>query len=160
MKQNLLLLTLILGLLSACTPQTDFPTAYPGYPSADEAVSNIDNPGAPLNAPYSPQPADGDLIRGEAFINSYQLLTLESQPLQFTLEIMGSLPTPCNQLRVVVNKPDASNNILVDVYSVTKPDAICAMMLSDFEVTVPLGSYKPGHYFLLINGQKATEFDS
>jgi hypothetical protein len=109
---------------------------------------------------YAPSPEDDALTRGEAFIDSHQLLTLESYPLQFNLTLTGSLPTPCHQLRVTVSSPDAGNMIAVEVYSVVDPAAVCAQMIQPFEVTVPLGSYPSGRYFLHINGNQATSFDA
>jgi len=159
MLRKLFLLVLIAGLLAACAPTT---TAYPneGHPSDGDSSTSSDVPAADNNASYAPQPSDADLTRGEAFVNSYQLLTLESMPLQFTLTLKGSLPTPCAALRVDVAEPDADNKINVEVYSVSKPDRVCAMVLQDFEVNVPLGSFPAGRYFLIINGNKATEFQS
>ena len=93
-------------------------------------------------------------------LNSSELLTLESSPLQFTLALKGSLPTPCNQLRVDVSPPDSENKIIVDVYSVVKADEICAQVVEPFEENVPLGSFPAGHYTLWVNGELVTEFDA
>jgi hypothetical protein len=157
MIRKVLLVSLLIILLGACTPQTDLP---PAYPSAYDDPTNNETPVSPEPGAYLPQPADSALTKGEALVATNQLLTLESYPLQFNLNLTGSLPTPCHQLRVEVSQPDAKNQVMVDVYSVVDPDAVCAQVVQPFEVTVPLGSYPSGHYTLLINGLKATEFDS
>jgi hypothetical protein len=60
----------------------------------------------------------------------------------------------------LVNPPDAENKILVEVYSIIGPDQVCVQVLSPFEVNVPLGSFAPGYYILLINGEQAAEFEA
>ncbi|MFZ5880170.1 MAG: hypothetical protein ACOY0R_12430 [Chloroflexota bacterium] len=143
---------LLITLLAACTPQAASP--------APDQPTNNETPASPDAVDYLPQPADSALTRGEAFIDSHQLLTLESHPLQFNLTLTGSLPTPCHQLRVTVSSPDAGNMIAVEVYSVVDPAAVCAQVLQPFEAMVPLGSYPSGRYFLHINGNQATSFDA
>jgi hypothetical protein len=162
MLKKILFCSLMIVLLAACAPQDASPRGYPnpGYPSAGDSITNSETPALPEADSYLPRPTDSELIRDTAHVDSYQLLTLESSPLQFNLTLTGGLPTPCHQLRVAVSAPDADNKINVEVYSVSKPDAICAMMIQQFEVNVPLGSFPSGHYLLLINGNQATEFDS
>ncbi|MBL8099707.1 MAG: hypothetical protein JNK81_11020 [Anaerolineales bacterium] len=126
----------------------------------DEPVSDSPDSNPSGTADYLPKPEDGLLTRGEAYINSSDLLTMESYPLQFMLNLKGNTPTPCHQLRVLVNPPDAENKILVEVYSVSDPNAICVQVLSPFEVNIPLGSFAPGYYILLINGEQAAEFEA
>lgn len=127
----------------------------PNEPVSDSPDSNPSG-----IADYLPKPEDAFLTRGEAYIDSSDLLTMESYPLQFMLNLKGSTPTPCHQLRVLVNPPDAENKILVEVYSVSDPSAICVQVLSPFEVNIPLGSFATGKYVLLVNGNQVAEFDA
>ncbi len=152
MKKIITLLLALTFLLSACGANPDEPVSSdPSYPTY---------PNEPIQSEYSPQPEDVTLIRGEAYIDSNELLTLESFPLQFMLNIKGNLPTPCNALRVVVNAPDIENKIYVDVYSVVSPDKVCVQVLSPFEVNVSLGSFPTGKYILFVNGNQVAEFDA
>lgn len=109
---------------------------------------------------YQPRQSDTHLIQGNVFLDSSEILTLESYPLQFTLHLKGSLPTPCHKLRVVVQPPDAQNQILIEVYSVVDPDKICIQVLEPFEISVPLGSYSTGKYTIYVNGEVIAEFQS
>jgi hypothetical protein len=140
MKNTLLALTAVVFILSACSPAANEP--------------GMDKPIATTN------PDDSNLMRGNVYLDSTQLLTMESYPLQFTLALKGNLPTPCNQLRVSTSPPDSVNKIVVDVYSVLSADTMCAQVLEPFEENVPLGSFPAGHYTLWVNGQKAAEFDA
>ena len=143
-------------LLAACAPANDASVSYPNgsYPN-----SGNDHGDAPFSD-YAPQPGDGLLQRGSAYIDGSEVLTLESFPLQFMLHIMGNLPTPCNALRVSVNPPDSENRIFVDVYSVSDPNKICTQVLQPFEVNIPLGSFPEGLYKLFINGEQIAEFQA
>jgi hypothetical protein len=154
---NRIFLTLLLiSLLTACAPA---PTPLPDTP----VNSGPPRPGDPVSPKIDdtiPRPADKALYRGTVYLNSIDLLTLESYPLQFSLALTGNLPTPCNHLRVAVSPPDAKNKIAVNVYSVADPNAVCIQMLEPFDVNIPLGSFPSGHYTLWVNREQVAEFDA
>lgn len=114
----------------------------------------------PINSAYLPKADDGKLTRGNVFIDDSQLLVMESYPVQIALALRGSLPTPCNQLRVIANPPDEQNRIQVEVYSVIDPEQLCAQVLEPFEANIGLGSFPAGHYSVWVNGEMAGEFDA
>lgn len=150
-----LFFVLIVALVSACAPAaTESPVRPPDMP--------IDGKTPPSGLPplYAPRPGDDKLMRDGVYLDSTDLLVMESYPLQFMLMLKGNLPTPCHELRVVPSEPDAENRIEVEVYSVADPDAVCIMMLQPFEQNIPLGSFPSGHYTLWINGEQAAEFDA
>jgi len=153
MKKTLLFLLALSVALAACGPGSMTPTD-PGVPASSET------PQAPATPPYSRPPGDVNFSRGEAYIDSVELLTMESFPLQFSLALKGALPTPCNQLRVQVSPPTDKNIIDVQVYSVIDPAMTCTQVLAPFEVNIPLGSFPPGHYEVLVNDGQAAEFDA
>lgn len=133
--------------LAACAPSPDTP-------------AGSETPSAPQSGDYIPSPADSALTRGEVYLDSVELLTLESYPLQFMLNVKGNLPTPCHELRIAVSPPDATNRIVVDAYSLADPGGICVQVLEPFEVNFPLGSFPGGHYSVWVNGEKVAEFDA
>jgi hypothetical protein len=149
MKKILFALTVIVFTFNACAPVSNVP------PTAIPQGSKT----SPIPT-FTPIPTDANLVRGDAFLDSTKLLTMESSPLQFMLVLKGSLPTPCHQLRVDVSLPDSENKIVVDVYSVVEADAICAQVVEPFEENVPLGSFPTGHYALWVNEELVTEFDA
>jgi hypothetical protein len=110
--------------------------------------------------PYAPQPGDHMLSRGNVYLESTDLLILESYPVKVNLYLSGNLPTPCNQLRVVVPEADADNRIYIEAYSVIDPNAICIQVLEPFDTTISLGSFTSGHYEVYVNGELIGEFDS
>ncbi len=133
---------------------------------ASVAATNTpaDNGGDAITPPDGSQlpnsTVNPNLKRGGVYLDSAELLTLESYPLQFTLALKGNLPTPCNHLKVDVNLPDAQNKIVVDVYSLVDPKTMCTQALQPFEENVPLGSFPSGHYTLWLNGKQIAEFDA
>lgn len=158
MKKIFTLLLSLTFLLSACGANSgDSVSSYPNNSYPNDTYPNSSD--APVSE-YAPKPDDAILIRSDVYIDSTEMLVLESYPLQFMLNIKGNLPTPCNALRVLVNPPDTENKIYLDVYSVVSPDKVCAQVLSPFDVNISLGSYPTGHYFLYVNGNQVTEFDA
>jgi hypothetical protein len=164
MVRNILLVLMIgVFLLSACSSQLT-----PGVSTADPVAETPvveDTPvvgetpvgqetqdGSPES--WAPVPEDENLGRAEVEIGSSEILTLESFPPQYQLQVTGSKGNPCNMLRVVVNDPDEENNILVDVYTVFDPAAICIQVLEGFDINIPLGSYPAGEYTVLLNGEQ------
>jgi hypothetical protein len=146
MKNILITIFLLSVMLAACTPATSTPA-----------------PASPPNSgsgDYLPKPEDSALTRGTVFLDSTDLLTMESFPLQFSLHLIGSLPTPCHQLRISANQPDEQNQIHLDVYSVADPNMACAQVLEPFDVNYALGSFPTGHYILFVNGTQVVEFDA
>jgi hypothetical protein len=128
-------------------PENAQPAGQTPYPQP--AVTQA--PGAPQ--PWEPQPGDDKLQRGNVYLDSQQIVTLESFPPQFVLELKGNLPTPCNKLRVKLNMPDANRQLQVEVYSLADPAEICIQILEAFQVSVPLKSLPSGTYQVLVNQQ-------
>ncbi len=145
--KHLSITLVLLMLLSACSPSMDSPVT-----DNDPSIPNGDN--------ILPREGDDALQRGTVYLDSIDLLVMESYPVQFSLSLSGNLPTPCSHLRVAVSPPDGQNQIMVDVYSLAEKDIFCAEVLQPFSQNIPLGSYPTGHYTLLLNGESITEFDA
>jgi hypothetical protein len=125
------------------------PTSYPP-PSGGED---------PSPDPYAPRPGDEAKQRGEVYIDSHDILILESFPPQFRLQVTGSLPTPCHELRAVVDEPDEQNQIHVEMYSLVDPAITCAQVLEPFEASISLGSFESGSYTVFVNGEQVGEIN-
>ncbi len=150
MKKIPAIIASIIFLLTACTSKSgDSAYPNPSYPDPSNSSQSSD---------YIPSPADSTLSRSKVFLDSTELLTLESFPLQFSLHLKGNLPTPCHQLRVSVSPANAENKVNVDVYSVVDPNTICVQSLEPFDVNFNLGSYPTGYYYLYVNGTLIAEF--
>lgn len=108
------------------------------------------DPTAPdTTAPGGMPARDGD----PAYVDSVDLLFLESYPVQVRAIIAGSLPTPCHTAGWQVGDPDLEGRIVLEMFStVEDPDAVCAQVLEPFEATIDLGSFETGDYLLEVNG--------
>lgn len=154
MKRLQLLLILTTLLITACAaPETSTPTLSPDSP----VNSSTKEPAA---MPTEPLLNDGNLVRGEIFIEEMGLLIRESYPPQISLGFSGNLPTPCHQIRSVVSQPDLDNKIHVEAYTVVDPNMMCTQVLKPFLENIDLGTFPSGHYSVWLNGQLAGEFDS
>jgi len=140
MKKTILILTITFFAVSACS--TPIKESGMDDPTSSETGMPQGNKHTP-----SPYPAGSDPVRSNIDLDSAELLTMESYPLQFTLVLKGSLPTPCDQLQV-------------DVYSTPNPNEICIQVPEPFEVNHPLGSFPTGRYTLWLNGEMIAEFQS
>lgn len=134
----------------AGTSQSD--NAMTAYPSPNTAGS------AGVGSAFPPADADANMARGNFLLDSASLQASAGQPGQADLMGSGSLPTPCNQLRVKLNPPDAQNKIVVEVYSVVEKDKNCAQTLKAFQGKLAtLGGYPSGKYTVVVNDKPAGE---
>ncbi len=101
-----------------------------------------------------------NMTRSQVFIDSTELLILESYPIQVHLQLAGSLPTPCHKLRSFITPPDKENRIFIEVYSAVDPEVVCVQVLEPFSSTINLGSFPSGHYIVYLNEELIAEFDN
>ncbi len=158
----------LLALMTACassptsTPDVKSipPTNTPENPQPTPTSPETGEQGgeAPVS-PLDPIPGEEKMVRGGVFIDSADVLLLESFPVQVTLKITGNLPTPCHTLRAKVSEPNENREIHVELYSLTDPGAICIQVLQPFETTIPLGSYESGEYTIYVNREEVGKVD-
>lgn len=140
--------------LCACTAQ---PTPVP-IPTVTESLPFVikqeDNP-------YAPAPGDVGRKRGEVILTSMNLSERSDlTPLQNELHILGSMPSTCSELRIVINPPNDTYQVFVEVYSVVDPILKCDNVFQQFNVTILLGIYSAGRYTIWINDGYVGDFVS
>jgi hypothetical protein len=138
--------------ISACAAQ---PTPAPApTESSPFVIKQEDNP-------YAPVPGDVGRKRGEVILTSTNLSERpDLTPLQNELHILGSMPSTCSELRVVINPPNDTYQVFVEVYSVVDPIVKCDNVFQQFNVTVLLGIYSAGRYTIWINDGYVGDFVS
>ena len=159
MYQKSVILILIFGLLlAACSNPLGGLYPAPGEENQPSPFPFVPTPNEPYPASWDPIAGDANLSRGEVSLTEVDIQVGTSDSNQYLLFLSGTLPTPCNQLRVTVSEPDEQNQIYVEAYSVVDPAEICIQVLEAFEETIPLGSFSSGTqetYKVFVNGQPA-----
>ncbi len=164
MYRRFAVLSALAILLAACgAPQPQqsptAPVTYPLPTAKPAGVNESPTQAAPANSnPLYPVPGEDKMTRGQATVDSASIFKQGSSPVQISLYVKGSLPTPCHILRANAAPADAQKQIQVEIYSLVDPGKTCAQTLQPFESTIPLGSYPDGKYTILINGKQAGEF--
>lgn len=103
--------------------------------------------------PADPFPDDA----GQLFVDSTDILLMESFPVQVALKVTGSLPTPCHT--PVWDVKDDGSTIAVRLGSVADGDAACIQVLEPVELSIPLGSFESGSRVITLNGEEIGDFE-
>jgi hypothetical protein len=131
--RNWTVLTLALfAVLGACGGRTAVT-----QPNTTQSRKQTGTEGA-MSHPYSPKPGDEKLARGTVTIDK---VTSANAPAAgaIVLTIVGSLPTPCHELRLLVAPGQPAGGVIrIEAWSVTDPDRMCAQVLHPFSVQVPV----------------------
>ena len=143
MRKAMLPLLLLVAVLAAGCFQLDFLSAPAG---GDEPAGVLPGGG---DEPTTTLPIAGRL---PVYIDSVEVLLLESWPVQVNVIIRGSLPTPCYALGWDLGEPDAGGRIVLSVFSTVDMDEACIQVLQPFEWTIDVGSFTTGSYVLVVNG--------
>ncbi len=93
-----------------------------------------------------------DGVEGPVFVDSTEILYLESFPVQVRLVVRGSLPTPCH--KAVWEVDDLGPTIDVRLWSSVSLGQNCAQVLEPFEVSIPLGSFETSTSAVVLNGEE------
>lgn len=157
MKKFILFTALFMLSLNACTNNAE-QAQTPEIITTEPAIAIVEEISTP--PVYLPLSSDGRLTKASVFIDSADLLFVETDPVQINLILSGHLPTPCHELRVKIEAPDDENDIHIEVYSIADPEIICAQVLRAFNETIALGNYPSGSYMIWINGDPIGNFDT
>ncbi len=142
MKKRLVLLLIMAGLLVACSGNVD-PT-----PASSPAPTNV--PATPTQALSTPT---GETVRGQARVDSIQILTQESFPVQVDVRVRGELPDGCTMVDEVITQQTGTTFQSV-VGTIRPGDAVCTAAVVPFEEVVPLDvlGLDAGTYTVTVNG--------
>jgi inhibitor of cysteine peptidase len=117
----------------------------------------VTNTPAPTDEPATPTPAlstpTGETIRGQATVDSVQILTLESFPVQINVRVRGELADRCTIIEEVITQRNDSTFQSV-VTTVRPGDAVCTTEPLPFEEVISLDvvGLMAGTYEVTVNG--------
>lgn len=108
---------------------------------------------------YRPQSKDvSSKIAGALVDNTSLVERFDLDPFRVQLNISGSVPSVCNELRIDVAPPTASYQIYVEVYSLINKGVTCDNVFQQFEANLLLGVYSNGRYTVWVNERYAGDF--
>jgi hypothetical protein len=148
------MLLLLIPIVVACDEGVSNPpdTTTPG--GGDEPIAG---PGEPGEIPEPRPPIEGNLD-GPVTISSASMRIMESFPIQVALDVEGTKPTPCHEIFWTVE--DTGEVIEIEMISQAPPDAVCAQVIEEFMIAVPLGSWQGESRDVTLNGEDVGSFDS
>ena len=97
--------------------------------------------------------SEQEYIYGTANVESIDILTLESFPVQIHVIAEGYLPDGCTEIDEV-NTEREGNVFNINITTKRPKDAVCTQAIEDFEKTIPLDvqGLKAGNYTVNVNG--------
>ncbi|MBE2221512.1 MAG: hypothetical protein IAF02_08230 [Anaerolineae bacterium] len=109
-----------------------------------------------IPATFTPIPEPTALTEplfGLATVESVQILTLESFPVQINVQVRGVLPNGCTEIDNIITQTDGSH-FDIAITTVQQPDTICTDAVVPFEEMVPLEveDLDAGTYTVTVNG--------
>jgi hypothetical protein len=133
-------------MLSACGGNEPEPTAEP------VAVE----PTQEIPPTFTPEPEPTPLtepVFGLAMVESIQLLTLESFPVQINIRVRGVLPNGCTEIDDIITQTEGTH-FDVAITTVQEPDVVCTEAVVPYEEMVPLDvdGLDAGTYTVTVNG--------
>lgn len=111
-----------LTVLAACNTGAGEQTGTPTAESTIEAT---------------PEPGSNEPTRGQAVVNSIDVLILESFPVQVNVLASGDLPDTCTQIDEIISQL-TGDTFRVAITTLRQPDAVCAQAIVPFEQSVSL----------------------
>lgn len=95
----------------------------------------------------------GDYIYSTAKVESIQIVTLESFPVQIQVIAKGYLPDGCTEINEIKNESEG-NAFNITISTKRPKDAFCTQAIKSFTETIPLEvrGLKAGNYTVNVNG--------
>ncbi len=118
----------------------------------DKGQNNTDT--EPVNNTTDSQGTDGkEYTYSTATVESIQIMTLESFPVQIRVVTEGYLPDGCTEIDEITTKREG-NTFNVNISTRRPKDAICTEAIVPFSETIPLDvqGLKAGNYTVNVNG--------
>ena len=110
-----------------------------GYPGADEPVNSTDSPyPGPGIAPGEPQAGgDGAVMPGTLYVDSADLVLLESFPLQMMATVRGNFADGCTYYDTYVQTVEG-NEINIELFALRPAEQTCTAALVPFDIQLPV----------------------
>ena len=142
--------------LAACGSGAPATGAAGEAPPASDTVAPSDGEATPVPAPTE-DASEPSAPGGAAFVESLDVMLLESFPLQVRVAVAGQLSDPCTELAEPRVRRDG-NSFHVELPTVRR-EGMCAQVLVPFETTVPLDVHGlPKGTYQVVAGDRTATF--
>mgnify|MGYP000431804379 CR=1 FL=1 len=115
-------------------------------------------PSAPTSTPTVPAlpPTTGDVIIGEANVESVDVLIMESYPVQVRAVVRGNLPDGCTEISHSTQAVEGAT-IRIALFTKRPADLMCTQALVPYEESIPvdIAGLPAGRYTVEVNGVRA-----
>ena len=146
---------------TAPTPAVTITISTAGDSLPEAALTSYPGPGAgyPPMPGNDPQPGDDSYTRGRVSLDleTSQVIATLTDPSMVYVFLNGTLPGPCQVLRVVTSPPDSTNTVNIDAYSLVNPFLPCPGGPNPFSTTIYLGYYPSWDNTVRVNGEQLVE---
>ncbi|MCA9982384.1 MAG: hypothetical protein KDD89_16175, partial [Anaerolineales bacterium] len=135
--------------LAACGPPPQPATSVP-VPTEGSEIET---------APATEETNTGTSDTHPATVDSFEIMILESFPVQVNVAVQGSLSGSCSSLGDIRSTMEA-DTFTIEIDEVTQLDAVCTMALVPFEEIVPLSvaGLPAGEYRVVVNNLEPQTF--
>ncbi len=166
MNKVLTIFLVMLTIVACGDPDRTGSPQEPGTTTASSPDDPVDSgdgdqpiaePGPVGSIPEPRPPIDGNQD-GPVTVSTVDLLILESFPIQVNLQVAGEKPTPCHEIFWTVE--DDGERIEIDMISQVASDQVCAQVIEEFSIAVPLGSWAGESRDVYLNDEMVGSFDS
>lgn len=106
--------------------------------------------------PFPSKPGDDELTQGKAYIDSIEIKNQTAT--SATLLFKGSLPTPCNELRLGFTS--AGNELAFTAFSVVAKGMICTEVIQPIEFELELSNLDAVDYIVKVNDQEMANLNN
>jgi putative hemolysin len=107
----------------------------------------------PNSTPPVGDPPSGEMIHGEAVVETIDILILESFPVQVNVVARGYLPDGCTEIDEI-HQERTDQTFQVNITTIRPADAVCTQAVEPFEETISLDvqNLPAGSYTVDVNG--------
>ncbi|WP_292387100.1 protease inhibitor I42 family protein [Methanosarcina sp. UBA5] len=142
-KTTTILLTAFVVIFSGCVGEKQNETESENTTNNSQGIPGINNSHG----------TGGDYIYGTANVESIQIVTLESFPVQIQVIAKGYLPDGCTEIDEIKNESEG-NVFNINISTKRPKDAFCTQVIKSFTETISLEvrGLKAGNYTVNVNG--------
>ncbi len=134
----ILVLTLSVVMLAACQPDPVIEPEPETPVSSNEPISSPEPPVSTNDPIREPISKDLDGLQQSVYVDEFQILILESFPVQVRVNVVGNLPDGCTSIVGSKGEMIDESTFQLSIFTKRPADMMCTMALVPFEESIIL----------------------